>query len=137
MDRKFPIRLQHIARQGCILGRGVPAAGSLPGLFVRAAWGAQVCCISARLSYPERNERLPQGAEMTRTLIATLVAATMSAGVASAQDFTPAIIFDMGGKFDKSFNEAAYRGAETFKDETGIEYLEFEVTNESQRDQAL
>jgi basic membrane protein A len=43
----------------------------------------------------------------------------------------------MGGKFDKSFNEAAYNGAERFKEESGIEYLEFEVTNESQRDQAL
>ena len=74
---------------------------------------------------------------MTRTLIATLAAATFAAGVASAQDFTPAVIFDMGGKFDKSFNEAAYNGAERFKQEAGIEYLEFEVTNESQRDQAL
>jgi basic membrane protein A and related proteins len=74
---------------------------------------------------------------MTRTLFATLAAATLAGGVASAQDFTPAVIFDMGGKFDKSFNEAAYNGAERFKEETGIEYLEFEVTNESQRDQAL
>jgi basic membrane protein A and related proteins len=74
---------------------------------------------------------------MTRTLIATLAAATFAASVASAQDFTPAVIFDMGGKFDKSFNEAAYNGAERFKQEAGIEYLEFEVTNESQRDQAL
>jgi basic membrane protein A and related proteins len=74
---------------------------------------------------------------MTRTLIATLAAATFAAGVAGAQDFTPAVIFDMGGKFDKSFNEAAYNGAERFKNEAGIEYLEFEVTNESQRDQAL
>ena len=74
---------------------------------------------------------------MTRTLIATLAAAAFAAGVASAQDFTPAVIFDMGGKFDKSFNEAAYNGAERFKQEAGIEYLEFEVTNESQRDQAL
>jgi basic membrane protein A and related proteins len=74
---------------------------------------------------------------MTRTLIATLAAVTFAAGVASAQDFTPAVIFDMGGKFDKSFNEAAYNGAERFKNEAGIEYLEFEVTNESQRDQAL
>jgi basic membrane protein A len=74
---------------------------------------------------------------MTRTLIATLAAATFVAGVASAQDFTPAVIFDMGGKFDKSFNEAAYNGAERFKNESGIQYLEFEVTNESQRDQAL
>jgi basic membrane protein A len=74
---------------------------------------------------------------MTRTLIATLAAATFAAGVASAQDFTPAVIFDMGGKFDKSFNEAAYNGAERFKQAAGIEYREFEVTNESQRDQAL
>ena len=56
---------------------------------------------------------------------------------AHAQDFQPALLFDMGGKFDKSFNEAAYNGAEKFKAETGISYLEFEVTNESQRDQAL
>ena len=56
---------------------------------------------------------------------------------AFAQDFKPAIIFDMGGKFDGSFNEAAYHGAERFKAETGIDYLEFEVTNESQRDRAL
>ena len=56
---------------------------------------------------------------------------------AQAADFTPAVIFDMGGKFDKSFNEAAYHGAEQFKQETGINYLEFEITNESQRDQAL
>jgi basic membrane protein A len=75
---------------------------------------------------------------MNRNLIAACAALVLSGGVvASAQDFTPAIIFDMGGKFDKSFNEAAYHGAEAFKDESGIEYLEFEVTNESQRDQAL
>jgi basic membrane protein A and related proteins len=67
-----------------------------------------------------------------------LVGVLAAAGTASAQeDFTPAVIFDMGGKFDKSFNEAAYNGAEKFKAETGIDYLEFEVTNESQRDQAL
>src|SRR5262245_25993099 len=93
--------------------------------------------ISARLAYAWRRDGPPQGAPMTRTLIATLAAATFAAGVASAQDFTPAVIFDMGGKFDKSFNEAAYNGAERFKNEAGIEYLEFEVTNESQRDQAL
>ncbi len=61
----------------------------------------------------------------------------LAVGAAQAQDFKPAVIFDMGGKFDKSFNEAAYNGAEKFKDETGTDYLEFEITNESQRDQAL
>ena len=62
----------------------------------------------------------------------------LAVGAAQAQDFKPAVIFDMGGKFDKSFNEAAYNGAEKFKAENGgAEYLEFEITNESQRDQAL
>jgi basic membrane protein A len=61
----------------------------------------------------------------------------MAAGRASGQEFAPAIVFDMGGKFDKSFNEAAYAGAERFKKETGTAYREFEVTNEAQREQAL
>jgi basic membrane protein A and related proteins len=74
---------------------------------------------------------------MMRTLIAAIAATIFSAGVAGAQDFTPAILFDLGGKFDKSFNEAAYNGAERFKEETGIEYLELEMTNEAQREQAL
>ncbi len=74
---------------------------------------------------------------MIRTLGAALLAGLLSAGAATAAEFQPAIIFDMGGKFDGSFNEAAYHGAEKFKKETGISYLEFEVTNESQRDQAL
>jgi basic membrane protein A len=49
----------------------------------------------------------------------------------------PAIVYDMGGKFDKSFNEAAYRGMEQWKKETGKSYLDFEVSNESQREQAI
>jgi basic membrane protein A and related proteins len=58
-------------------------------------------------------------------------------GPVAAQEFAPAVVFDMGGKFDKSFNEAAYAGAERFKKETGIAYREFEVTAEAQREQAL
>jgi basic membrane protein A len=49
----------------------------------------------------------------------------------------PAVVYDMGGKFDKSFNEAAYRGIERWKKETGKNALEFEISNESQREQAL
>ena len=54
---------------------------------------------------------------MHRNLVA-VCAALLLAGTASAQDFTPAIIFDIEGQFDKSFNEAAYTGAEAFKDQT-------------------
>ena len=77
---------------------------------------------------------------MKRTIIAALAAAGIAvAGMAQAQaeDFTPAVVFDMGGKFDKSFNEAAFNGAERFKADTGIQYRDFEVTNPSMREQAL
>ena len=49
----------------------------------------------------------------------------------------PAVVYDMGGKFDKSFNQAAHQGAERWKRETGQAYLEFEIANEAQREQAL
>ncbi len=74
-----------------------------------------------------------------KRLICAAVAATALAwtGTAFAAEFLPAVVFDMGGKFDKSFNEAAYNGAEKFKKDTGIAYREFEVTNVAQREQAL
>ena len=56
---------------------------------------------------------------------------------ASAQQPQPAVIYDMGGKFDKSFNEAAFRGAERWKQETGKTYLDFEIANPTQREQAV
>jgi basic membrane protein A len=58
----------------------------------------------------------------------------LAAGSALAD---PAVIFDMGGKFDKSFNQAGYEGAERWKKETGKSYLEFEISNPAQREQAL
>ena len=66
--------------------------------------------------------------------LATL-SCTLAAAFAAHAD--PAVIFDMGGKFDKSFNEAAYRGMERWKKETGKPYLEFEIANETQREQAI
>ena len=59
--------------------------------------------------------------------------AVLTCGAALAQ---PAVIYDMGGKFDKSFNQAAYDGAERWKKETGKPYLEFEISNPTQREQA-
>jgi basic membrane protein A len=43
----------------------------------------------------------------------------------------------MGGKFDKSFNEMAYMGAERWKKETGGSYRDIEIQSETQREQAL
>ncbi|MYZ48697.1 BMP family lipoprotein [Propylenella binzhouense] len=65
------------------------------------------------------------------------VAALAFAGAAHAADIKPAVVYDLGGKFDKSFNEAAFQGAERFAKDTGITYRDFEVQNDSQREQAL
>ena len=67
---------------------------------------------------------------------AVAVAAVSFAPLAAAQA-QPAVIFDMGGKFDKSFNEAAFNGAEKWKKESGKAYLEFEISNATQREQAM
>jgi len=65
-----------------------------------------------------------------RILLGSAAAVALTAGAAVAQ---PALIYDMGGKFDKSFNEAAYNGAERFKAETGGKYRDLEIQNEAQR----
>lgn len=70
---------------------------------------------------------------MTKFLGAS-AAMALSAGAAFAE---PALIFDLGGKFDKSFNEAAHNGAQRWAEETGGTYREIELQSEAQREQAL
>jgi len=76
--------------------------------------------------------------ENLMTLIQKLLGATaalaLSAGAVLAE---PALIYDLGGKFDKSFNEAAFNGAERWAKETGGTYREIELQSEAQREQAL
>ncbi len=74
--------------------------------------------------------------KLKHLLFATIASVTM-ATAAMAADIKPAMIYDMGGKFDKSFNEAAYRGAEMFKKKSGINYRDFEIQSEAQREQVL
>ncbi len=69
--------------------------------------------------------------------IGSAVALMVAATAVQAQDINPAVIFDLGGKFDRSFNQASFTGAERFKEETGIEYREFELQSDAQREQAL
>jgi len=70
---------------------------------------------------------------MTKFLGAA-AATALSAGAALAE---PALIFDLGGKFDKSFNEAAFTGAQRWAEETGESFREIELQSEAQREQAL
>lgn len=66
-----------------------------------------------------------------------LLAAGLWAAWAAAAHAEPAVIFELGGKFDRSFNQAAWEGAERWKTETGKPYLEFEIANAAQREQAV
>ncbi|MFY0658463.1 MAG: BMP family ABC transporter substrate-binding protein [Neptunomonas phycophila] len=72
-----------------------------------------------------------------KRLITTLAIVAPMSFSAVAADIKPAVVFDMGGKFDQSFNQGVYEGVERFKSETGTKYREFEVTNPSQREQAV
>jgi basic membrane protein A len=71
------------------------------------------------------------------SLPALLAAACLSTLPALAADFSASIVYDTGGKFDKSFNESAYNGIVKFKKDTGIEAKEAIVNNEAQREQVL
>ena len=72
------------------------------------------------------------------SLIALLAVAGIAV-VAEAQTaaIKPAVVYSTGGKFDKSFNEGVFAGAERFKKETNIAVAEFEPSNETQFEQAL
>jgi basic membrane protein A len=74
---------------------------------------------------------------MLKTLLGAAALTAIMAASAFAADDKPAIVFDIGGKFDKSFNESMFNGSEKFKKESGIAYGEFEIANEAQREQAI
>lgn len=68
---------------------------------------------------------------------AAALMALLSAGPAFAAEVTPAIVFSMGGKLDKSFNEGVHDGAEAFTKASGVAVREFEPQTDIQREQAI
>lgn len=73
---------------------------------------------------------------MKKTL-ASLILSTAAICVSVSVQAAPAVIYDLGGKFDKSFNESAYNGAMRWKEETGEKFAEVELQSDAQREQAL
>jgi basic membrane protein A len=71
---------------------------------------------------------------LMQKLMGAAAGLALTAGAALAE---PALIFDLGGKFDKSFNEAAFGGAQRWAEETGEPFREIELQSEAQREQAL
>jgi basic membrane protein A len=71
---------------------------------------------------------------LLKKILGATTALTLAAGAALAE---PALIFDLGGKFDTSFNEMAFTGAQRWAEETGGTFREIELQSEAQREQAL
>ena len=71
---------------------------------------------------------------LMQKFLGAAAAVALSAGAAMAE---PGLIIDLGGKFDKSFNESAYNGAQRWVSETGGTYLETELANDAQREQTM
>ena len=76
-------------------------------------------------------------AQRSRRLVCALVALVAGATVALGADFAPSIVYDFGGKNDRSFNQSASEGAGRFQRETGIAVREIEITNAAQREQMM
>ena len=73
---------------------------------------------------------------MRRWAVAIADAVLALAFVPRSGKAQPAIIYELGGKADRSFNQAAFQGAEAWKRQSGKPYLEFEIANAAQREQA-
>jgi basic membrane protein A and related proteins len=74
-----------------------------------------------------------------RCLLTTAVCAggLFASASAYAADIKPAVIYDLGGKFDKSFNEGVFNGATKFSKETGVAFRDLEIQNDAQREQVI
>jgi basic membrane protein A and related proteins len=112
----------------------LPYRGSVVAYAQRMMAAESAACCTAKRNEQQEHRR---GIFMLRKVTAAAAVLLVSTSLAVAADVSPAVVFDMGGKFDKSFNEGVFNGVEQFKKETGVEYREFEVTNETQREQAL
>ncbi|MCW2237633.1 BMP family lipoprotein [Azospirillum canadense] len=84
------------------------------------------------MTLPDRRSVLALGAAGLACL-----AVSPSALPAHAQGFTPGLVYAVGQKFDKSFNEGALAGAERFKAASGVPYLEYLPASTAQFAQAV
>lgn len=66
-----------------------------------------------------------------------MLAGLVLAALSSAAAAEPAVVYSVGGRFDGSFNEAAWRGAERYREESGETYRDFEIARDADSLQAL
>ena len=75
--------------------------------------------------------------KLAKAGVALVAGVLVSAAAYAADAVKPAVIYDLGGKFDKSFNEGVFNGATKFAKDTGIAFRDLEIQNDAQREQVL
>lgn len=77
----------------------------------------------------------PTAAEQMLTTLLSVWLLVLTCAPAAA--FYPAIVYDTGGRFDKSFNQAAYEGVLRFKRATGATVHDYEIVEGHDRDRFI
>lgn len=77
--------------------------------------------------------------QLSKTIAALCVTGAVASTAVAAPIAAPklAIVYDAGGKFDKSFNQSASEGAMRFKKETNISYIEAQASSDTQAEQVM
>src|SRR5437763_13024513 len=90
--------------------------------------------VSCRVQYEDSRSQQMNFKQLSVTIAALCVCASASASMAGK---TLAIVYDAGGKFDKSFNQSASVGVARFEKETGIQVFEAQANYDTQAEQVL
>jgi basic membrane protein A len=80
---------------------------------------------------------LKSAAALVAALVLTVVPWAGAAAAGPEEKLVPAVIYAVGQKFDRSFNEAAAAGAARFKAESGLEALEFQPASVAEFDRGV
>jgi basic membrane protein A len=72
-----------------------------------------------------------------KQLSMTIAALCVAGSAAAAGAPKLGIVYDAGGKFDKSFNQSAAEGIERFKKQNGINVFEAQASSDTQAEQVL
>ena len=77
--------------------------------------------------------------QLSMTVAALCVAGSAMAAPAAGPIAQPKLgmVYDAGGKFDKSFNQSAFEGLQRFSKETGIKVFEVQANSDTQAEQVM
>ncbi|TXG01189.1 BMP family lipoprotein [Massilia arenae] len=77
--------------------------------------------------------------QLSMTIAALCVAGSAFAAPAAGPIAQPKLgmVYDAGGKFDKSFNQSAFEGLQRFSKETGVKVFEVQANSDTQAEQVM